>query len=340
MELNKERGIPLKVKIVSSRDSDNIVSLSKPLTTDFAAELKSTSNMSEKTLKNFIANFRKTYGRKSVETGIVETIRESTHILDDYFDQTYIESNCLVYCNKLNDFVGFILNHRDCSEEIIVKVGVDGGAGSLKICLAIQDCLSPSNNLKDSGVKKMFILAIAFGVPESYENIKIMFEKLDLNNFFSIMSYNDNVVLVGDMKIINLILGIFEIFIVEHLLNLFLYTGLMSNSAKHFCAWCTTTLENRGALGESRTIVSIKTNYNNWCNEKLRDKKSAILYKNCINEPLIVFNAYAPIINFIPPPELHILIGIVTHLYSKLESENPEVADKWLKSSQLKFFHG
>lgn len=218
VELNKEHGIPLKVKILSSRNGNNIAAFPKPLAKDFVAEIKTASNMSEKNLKTFIATFRKTYGRKSVEAGIVETIRDSTHVLDEFFEQTYIESNnsnCLVYCNKLNDFVAFILNHRDCSEEIIVKVGADGGAGSLKICLTIQDCLSSSCSHKDSGVKKSFILAIAYGVPESFENLKIMFEKLNLNNFFSIMNYNDNVVVVGDMKIINLILGIFKILFVE-----------------------------------------------------------------------------------------------------------------------------
>ncbi len=49
---------------------------------------------------------------------------------------------------------------------------------------------------------------------------------------------------------------------------------------------------------------------------------------------------YNLIIQYIPPPELHILIGIVTHLFIKLENEYPEIADQWLSNSKLKFFKG
>lgn len=114
----------------------------------------------------------------------------------------------------------------------------------------------------------------------------------------------------------------------------------MSNASKHFCAWCTASSDKKYIASECRTTSSIKNNYIKWITEKGGQKKFAMNYKNCSNAPLITVDDNAPIIHFIAPPELHILIGVVTYLYSKLESECPEIADKWLTECNLKFFHG
>lgn len=116
--------------------------------------------------------------------------------------------------------------------------------------------------------------------------------------------------------------------------------GLMSNSAKYFCAWCETEKDRKKHNGEKRTIESIKKNFINWRDQTGSNKKYAMSYKNCINDPLIISDDNQPIISFIPPPELHILIGVVGHLYNALEKECPEVAVKWLKVCNIQFFHG
>lgn len=46
-----------------------------------------------------------------------------------------------------------------------------------------------------------------------------------------------------------------------------------------------------------------------------------------------------PVLKFIPPPELHLLIGITTHLFKNLEREFGELADEWLNSLNLKMDH-
>lgn len=46
------------------------------------------------------------------------------------------------------------------------------------------------------------------------------------------------------------------------------------------------------------------------------------------------------IIHHVPPPELHVMIGVVTHLYKLLEKELPEIAERWLNQCQVKMFHG
>lgn len=114
----------------------------------------------------------------------------------------------------------------------------------------------------------------------------------------------------------------------------------MCNSSKYFCAWCETTSDHRHEVGPPRTRKSISDYTNAWMLEKGGDKKYAIKYKNCAHEPLLHFDENETIVSCIPPPELHIMTGIVTHLFSKLEQSYPDVADTWLKQSQLKFFHG
>lgn len=121
------------------------------------------------------------------------------------------EEKILVYCCKLNEFVAYVLDLRNTSDDIILKIGIDGGSNSLKICLSIQDkslqesCDFKTERHKDSGVKKIFILAIGYQVEESYENLKYMFGKLNLQNLLA--CFCGKFIIVGDMKIINMVLG-------------------------------------------------------------------------------------------------------------------------------------
>ena len=62
----------------------------------------------------------------------------------------------------------------------ILKVGIDGGGGSLKICMSVFDManLVSGNKVglwkifKDSGVNKVFLVAAVPVVPENYQNVK------------------------------------------------------------------------------------------------------------------------------------------------------------------------
>lgn len=202
----------MKVKILSVKEN-NSQSLPKQIDVGFVKELKAScsNNMSEKSVRTFIANFRRKFGKNSVEPGIIEKIREATHTLDEYFEVSSIEINngteskTLVFCNKLNQFLAFVLDYRSY-EDVVIKIGIDGGAGSLKVCMSVQNPSAPVIGFKDTGVNKIFILAIAFGVDESYENVEIMFNKIDIQNLISCI-YQNNIVIVGDLKIINIILG-------------------------------------------------------------------------------------------------------------------------------------
>ena len=66
-------------------------------------------------------------------------------------------------------------------DSVLIRIGIDGGGRFLKICLSIFDINDPfsnvqsgvSNKFKESGVKKIFLIAI---VPNAMD--KFMFAKL------------------------------------------------------------------------------------------------------------------------------------------------------------------
>lgn len=54
-----------------------------------------------------------------------------------------------------------------------------------------------------------------------------------------------------------------------------------------------------------------------------------------MNSPLIIGDSEKPILKYIPPPELHLMIGIVKHLFNCVEKVDPETAEKWLKGAMV-----
>lgn len=61
--------------------------------------------------------------------------------------------------------------------------------------------------------------------------------------------------------------------------------------------------------------------------------------ENCINIPLITGCEHTPIIKYIPPPELHLLLGVVQRIFDFLKRDVPEAADEWIKRAGVKLDH-
>lgn len=82
-------------------------------------------------------------------------------------------------------------------------------------------------------------------------------------------------------------------------------------------------------------------NYDDWQDAGGRTN-NAKDYKNCINRPVLEADEDDEIIDYIPPPELHLLIGIVNHLYDHMLIEFEEDTLKWTKvcNVQRKIVYG
>lgn len=63
------------------------------------------------------------------------------------------------------------------------------------------------------------------------------------------------------------------------------------------------------------------------------------LTDNCVNKPLIAADYETPLLSYVPVPELHLLIGIVTHIFKCFESRYGEVAEAWLQNLNIQMSH-
>lgn len=136
----------------------------------------------------------------------------------------------------------------------------------------------------DSSVKKLFILAITKGIPETYHNVKIILKALRLQRI------TFDFCLTTDLKLMNIIMGI------------------QSNSATYPCVFCESPrpFTTKGLV---RTLGSLRKLYEEFQNSGGK-KKDAKDYCNVINLPLFEGDDELSVIEILAIPELHLLIGI------------------------------
>ena len=193
-----------------------------------------------------------TGSRKIIEKDVMTTIQKKNHQLDKYFEVksfmyrnkdkvTKIEKNFeqeTIICTDVSEFVDVILEKRDreWGDSLLLRVGIDGGGDFFKICLSIFDKDDPfpciksnlSKKFKESGVKKVFILALVTGIQENYVNVKRLWLSLQLNR---LRRYT----LATDLKLCNILLG------------------MMSHSSCHPCCWCDVNKDDLYKKGTPRT---------------------------------------------------------------------------------------
>ena len=221
-----------------------------------------------------------------------------------------IQRKNLVFIEDTSSFVLKLIQERNLDPlTAFVRISLDGGGAFLKVIVNVFDALEDtlSNSFLNSGVQRCQILAIAEEVPESNHNLRLILEKLNLDD----VSFH----LAFDLKCANAVFG------------------LSSHSGKHSCLWCEglSTLE-RGTL---RTLGSLDTWYCLFA-ENGFNKKEMKNYMNVIN-PRILYLCENPdtiLENLVPPPELHLLIGFVKSLGTLLLDAWPGF-DQWLKSKNI-----
>lgn len=149
-----------------------------------------------------------------------------------------------VYCSDLSGLLSYILEIRELPEDFHLKIGIDSGGGSLKVCLNVLPENDPEyfKKYKSAGINKLFIIGLGPKLSESYANIKSLFETLDLQSICGICSYT----FAADFKLIMILLG------------------LQSNSSTHTCPWCDVNVKEMEIKGSFRTIKSITENTNLW----------------------------------------------------------------------------
>jgi hypothetical protein len=298
-------------------------------------KLQANFNLSQKTTCGIASAIRvATKKRKAVEPNLQKKLSIKIHSLDKYFSILkidFVKIKCgdsadadelVVYCKDLNGLIQYVKQERQ-SSEVHLKFGIDGGGGFLKICLSIQ---STNNNeksgscrqkyeegiaakrFKDTGVKKIFILGLAQSSQENYENVSKLWSVINVNDFDGTIA--------TDLKLANILVGI------------------MSHSSLFPCTWCYAMKDKLDECGALRTISNSKEYFTKW-SQAGAVKSKAKCFKNCIHPPIVRTTLDKPFLDIIPPPELHLMLGVVNTLFTHMMVDFEKEALTWAKSCNV-----
>ena len=222
------------------------------------------------------------------------------------------------------EFVEHVIESRNLNpEDVILRVSLDGGGEFIKVCLSIFDpeitlrgkCLS--KQFKDTGVKKAFIIALVPDTPEIQHNVKRLWINTGLD------SLERRFTIATDLKMINILIG------------------LMSHSCSHPCSWCDTGKDRLMNKGVQCTLGSLEALFWSYYDTRA-DKSKAKEFGNVVHPCMIrVVDESTPVLLVVPPPELHLMMGTVSHLFNNLEKVWPG-ATAWLDTCHVKMgdYHG
>lgn len=286
-------------------------------------------NLTDRTTLKLNKHIRSAAGPKAVQTGMKKEMTENNHRLDSFFrikliDFVKIDKGVIVektpryavLCSDVDSFIDYLKSGRDYddNDNVLVKIGIDGGGGFLKVCLNIfQLDRSPEHAqyFKDTSVKRIFIIAIAPLVQENYHNLQKLWISLNLHKIKS------DFVIATDLKLCNILIGI------------------MPHGSTYPCCWCTAPSSDMISQGSERTVKSLKNDFWKWQDEG-GIKSKAKLHHNTVHPSLVSHgrDKDTKVIEVIPPPELHLLTGPVSTIYKAMTAEWKD-SDKWLKASNI-----
>ena len=118
-------------------------------------------NRSKNDILRIAKVFRKKMGRKSIESGMSEALIANGKLLQEHFTITTLTLKAknkekelvdykkpVVLCKNLPKFIAHVMTEREL-EDCTIKIGIDSGQGSFKICLTL---LEASDELMDLSV--------------------------------------------------------------------------------------------------------------------------------------------------------------------------------------------
>lgn len=330
VSLSQNHGRPLTIDLNPKKSSNNIISAEDLM------KLQSRFGLSFNTIFGIATFIRVSLqDRKCIEKDVPRKLRIMSHRIDDYFDVaeaeftktkgkiTTVEKKEFVLCKNVAELCNKIEKERCVMGQPHYKLGIDGGGNFLKICMSIQstnvdDEFKEKRNSRrlsynkesidikflDSGVKKLLILGLVESTQENFENVSLLWYLMKLNRL--------NCTVATDLKLANILIGI------------------MTHASKYPCTWCSTPNNELHKCGMLRTIGTIRDSVAAWLADGGR-KERAQLFENCVNNPMFDCDPSTKILHLIPPPQLHLLLGVVNKIYETMSSECGTEAEEWVK---------
>lgn len=104
--------------------------------------------------------------------------------------------------------------------------------------------------------------------------------------------------------------------------------GLMPHASVHPCAYCKAKSDMLTQLGQMRSVSGCHTNYKKWIDSG-GQKKKAKNSRNCIHPPIMgTENDESLILQYLPPPELHMFLGGTNTIYDHMLSEHQTISEQ------------
>ena len=266
--------------------------------------IQNKTNLSNNKMRQLASYLNSTVPTVKVEKNFQQNFAEHGRKMEKFFVAREEElmskegsiMRTVVYCSNLEEFVWHILDQRSLAPpDALIKISLDGGGRFFKVCLQLVNLLESGKRTKSegylsTGVKKIFIVAIVEGISESFFNISQILSLLNTKKVHHLI--------VCDLKVANIL------------------CGLQGHASKHPCCFCEVTKERLDQDAAPRTLGSIRRNF-----EALRTsgKSSAAEFQNCVNEPILSGSDETEVLDVLAPPELHLLLGVVNHLFQGMK---------------------
>ena len=129
--------------------------------------------------------------RTLIEPGWKEKLYNINHKLDDHFELRLLQytdnqnehfNRWTVMCSDLSDFVDYLIRERNLdTSSMILKIGVDGSGGFLKVTLLAFDFSDSNSKFMNSGARKCFLIGIVPCVSENYINVKRLWVNIGID---------------------------------------------------------------------------------------------------------------------------------------------------------------
>ncbi|CAH0552516.1 unnamed protein product [Brassicogethes aeneus] len=325
---------------VTKEEADRAATLIKPqikdshISANDFCDISFQFNWSNDQTCNVTSAFRKRSGNRHIISSFIDkTLMDRSHQVDSFFDVkeiTFInfkkekETNVtktVVYCSDVIGFLNFIKEKRNISEthkslskrwRYFFKNMLCTEVKSQSKSQSKRPRMVHGSNIKDTGVNKLFILALAANVQENHSNIFVLWTLLKIEKCYDTIA--------ADLKLLNILLGIGP------------------HSSMYPCLWCTANQHELDKISALRTFENCKTNDLEWYKAG-SNKKDAKEYFSCINPAIVSGSEEHDILTL---PELHLMLGVVNHIVSHMIKECNEDALKWVKACnvQLDKRHG
>lgn len=288
------------------------------------------SNLGMKKICHFI---RVHAGRKALPSYMREKMTALGKSLEDLYHLTWLDLDVgqgktekrPVFYGDAQEIVGKVCEARDIHGPCIVKLMADSGQGSFKISLAIfpepsdpdssdeasakkarttyAQGGSVGGDLSLNGVKRLIMLVHVPDIKETWANCKALWDLAGINN----VSY----LFVADFKLTLTVLG------------------LQTASASYPCPYCFISLKQlRGAeeaqdnsesldpldpmCFRERTFGDLKSDHQRHLD---LGEKNGKLSNSTVNPSILEEEDSVRVIDKVPLPELHLLLGVVNHLF-------------------------